>query len=290
MAARGLWLMALALVAVGCPSFDGFDQGGDAGRNDTADSGTPVAPPQVPTGWKLALDDEFDGDTLGPNWSKGTNLGTFVFSGSTYWEPYIADEGDYGSDSLVKVQNSNLILSLMAAPSPITGPNYGAKSYISGYANTFDKFAFKYGYMEFRIDLPEVADGADTGIWPVLALYNSTYSNDDQIDILESFGQDQTKVQITVPPNNTATSAVTHGYHVVGLLHQPTTIAFYVDDQLVQSFNRTMSSDMATLMGMKATSAAIHGMPQPAPANWPGGINGPRTADLKIDWVHVWTP
>jgi hypothetical protein len=26
------------------------------------------------------------------------------------------------------------------------------------------------------------------------------------------------------------------------------------------------------------------------PANWPGGVNGPMTADFKVDWVHVWTP
>ena len=83
---------------------------------------------------------------------------------------------------------------------------------------------------------------------------------------------------------------MTPGYHVLACLHEASTIAFYVDNKLVQSFSQSMSSNMAILMGMQLGSSAFGWLPGPMPSNWPGGIHGPMTADLKIDWVHVWTP
>jgi beta-glucanase (GH16 family) len=259
------------------------------GGSDAADSGAPVPPPQVPTGWTLALDDEFDGTTLGPDWGVGTNLKTFVDDGVTYWNPYQPDEAEYLTASMVTVQDSNLILSTEAASSPISGP-YGSKSYIAGYVTSYGKFQFQYGYIEFRMEMPDVASGSATGLWPALWLLNSTYANSDEIDVLESYGGDQTAIQMTAQPSNSADDTITPGYHILAVLHQPTTISFYVDNKLVKAFTQSMSSEMAILMGLQLGSAAFGWLPGPMPANWPGGIHGPMTADFKIDWVHVWTP
>jgi beta-glucanase (GH16 family) len=252
------------------------------------DGGSPVAPSQVPSGWTLALDDEFNGTTLGPDWSVGTNLGTFVDDGITYWKPYQSEEAEYLTASMVAVQDSNLILSTEAS-SPISGP-YGTKSFIAGYVTSYGKFAFQYGYIEFRVEMPDVAAGSDTGLWPALWLLNSTYANSDEIDVLESYGADQTAIQMTAQPSNSVDATVTPGYHVLAVLHQASTIAFYVDNMLVKSFDQSMSSEMAILMGLQLGSSAFGWLPGPTPSDWPGGINGSMTADLKIDWVHVWTP
>ncbi len=271
------------------------DAGGssDGGVKETGggsgDGGTPAAPSQVPAGWKLALDDEFNGSTLGSNWSVGTNLTSFVDNGITYWNPYQSEEAEYLTSSMVAVQDSNLILSTEAS-SPVTGPSYGSKSYIAGYVTSYGKFAFQYGYIEFRMEMPDVAAGSNTGLWPALWLLNSTYANSDEIDVLESYGADQTAIQMTAQPSNSVDDTITPGYHILGVLHEATTISFYVDNKLVKAFTQSMSSEMAILMGMQLGSSAFGWLPGPTPSDWPGGINGPMTADFKVDWVHVWTP
>jgi beta-glucanase (GH16 family) len=270
-------------------SHDGAAADVGSARGDSGDAGPPVAPPQVPSGWTLALDDEFNGSTLGPNWSVGTNLTSFVVDGTTYWNPYQPDEAEYLTGSMVAIQDSNLILSTEAS-SPITGPTYGTKSFIAGYVTSYGTFAFQYGYIEFRMEMPDVAAGDATGLWPALWLLNSTYANSDEIDVLESYGEDQTAIQMTAQPSNSVDATVTPGYHILAVLHQPTTISFYVDNTLVKEFTQSMSSEMAILMGLQLGSSAFGWLPGPMPANWPGGINGPMTADFKIDWVHVWTP
>ncbi len=274
---------------------DSGSGGSDAGGSVVGDSGTspgdggpPAAPSQVPSGWKLALDDEFNGNTLGPDWGVGTNLGTFVDNGTTYWKPYQSQEAEYLTASMVTVQDGNLVMSVEGSAA-VSGP-YGSKSYVAGYVTSYNKFAFQYGYVEFRVEMPDVAAGKDTGLWPALWLLNSTYANSDEIDVLETYGADQTAIQMTAQPSNSVDDTVTPGYHVLAVLHQASTIAFYVDDKLVKSFNQSMSSNMAILMGMQLGSSAFGWLPGPMPSNWPGGIHGTMTADLKIDWVHVWTP
>jgi hypothetical protein len=267
----------------------GGGKGSDGGSTG-GDGGALVVPPQVPAGWKLALDDEFDGTTLGSAWGVGTNLTSFTDNGVTYWNPYQSQEAEYLTGSMVKVENSNLVLSTEAS-SAVTGPSYGTKNYIAGYVTSYGKFAFQYGYIEFRMEMPDVAAGSMTGLWPALWLLNSTYANSDEIDVLESYGGDQTAIQMTAQPSNQVNATITvGGYHVLGVLHQQSTIAFYVDNKLQKSFNQSMSSEMAILMGMQLGSSAFGWLPGPMPTNWPGGINGPMTADFKVDWVHVWTP
>ena len=254
----------------------------------SGDGGPPAAPSQVPSGWTLALDDEFNGSLLGPAWTVGTNLGSFVDNGTTYWKPYQSQEAEYLTSSMVTLHDSNLVLSTEAS-SPVTGP-YGSKSFIAGYVTSYGKFQFQYGYAEFRIEMPDVAAGSQTGLWPAVWLLNSTYANSDEIDILESYGADQTAIQMTAQPSNSVDATITPGYHVLAVLHEASTISFYVDNKLVKAFTQSMSSEMAILMGMQLGSSAFGWLPGPMPTNWPGGVNGPMTADFKVDWVHVWTP
>jgi beta-glucanase (GH16 family) len=262
---------------------------GSSGRGSSGDGGAPVAPPQVPAGWKIALDDEFNGDTLGPNWALGTHKSTFTDNGTTYWTT-INGESGYVTASMVKVQDGNLILSA-AAHAPISGPE-GTKSYVFGYVTSFDKFTYQYGYIELRVLNAAVAAGSTTGLWPALWTYRNDWSTPphDEIDVFESFCNDQRDIQMTAQPSNRVKATVTTGvYHTFGALHKEDgTIAFYIDDKLQMSFSQTIQSEMAILMGMQLGRGDW--CAAPAPDTWPGGINGPMTADIKVDWVHVWTP
>jgi beta-glucanase (GH16 family) len=272
----------------------GAGHDGGASKSDsgapTDDGGAPVAPPQVPAGWTLALNDDFDGPTLSANWGVGTNLSPFTVNGTEYWEPYTPQEAEYLTGSQVSLASSTLSLTAMSAPAPVTGPKNGTKSFISGYVTTYGKFQFQYGYIEYRAKMPDCTAGSMTGLWPALWLLNSTYANSDEIDVVESYGADQTSIQMTAQPSNSVTLTITPGYHVFAVLHTATTIAFYVDNQLQKSFTQSMSSEMAILMGLQLGSSALGWISPPVPSNWGGGVDGPMTADLDIDWVHVWTP
>src|SRR5262245_59483485 len=120
---QGFFLMrslVLTMVLIACGDDSITNRGPDAGGNPdgpatadgpgSTDGGTVMRPPQVPAAWKLALSDDFDGTSLRSPWNVGTGLGHFTVQGSEYWKPY-NDEPDYMKDSMVRVQNSTLILS-----------------------------------------------------------------------------------------------------------------------------------------------------------------------------------
>ena len=268
-------------------SGSGSNSGSSSGSQD---AGPPSTPAAVPSDWSLVLDDEFDGTTLKSYWQTGTNLTSFACGSDTCWTTYIPAEGEYLTDSMVSVQDETLILSTMKAASPIDGPQ-GTKDYISGYVVSYDRFHFDTGYIEFRVLLPQVASGANTGLWPALWLYNNDWNPHEEIDVLESFGLDQSTIQSSLSPNGQdVVSPFSPGWHTVATYHDPTKIAFYVDNKLAQSFDQVQVAEYAILMGEQLSSSQITWQPPPDPTTWPGGIHGAQTADLKVDWVHVWAP
>jgi hypothetical protein len=261
-----------------------------------AEAGAPTAPPQVPSGSKLALNDDFTSPTLGLPWNIGTDQGSFLFEGTTYYDCWVPAEAEYPTASMVKTGASGLVLSVMVS-SPIVG-DQGSKSFISGYVNSYGNFAFQYGYLEIRARLPAATPGTQTGLWPALWLFNSTYANVDEIDLVESFGGDQTSIGMTVHDaainaiNSTGdqvTVTITTGYHVFGVLHEASSISFYVDNHLEKTFNVALASEMAINMGVQLGNATLGWISGPVPANWGSGIHGAHAPDMDVDWVHVWT-
>jgi beta-glucanase (GH16 family) len=226
----------------------------------------------------------------------GTGLGTFNFNGTNYWFPYIDKESEYLAASQVNVQQSNIIFT--ARPSaPIAGKD-GTKNYISGYVTSHGKWSFQYGYIEIRAKMPSCTAGSQTGLWPALWLLNSTFSNQDEIDILESFGGDQSNFQMSVHNNALNSSSqnphvfvnISPGYHTFGVMHLADSISLYVDNKFIQTFNYALPSHMAINLGLQLGNSSMGWISSPVPSNWGGGIQGSNTADLDLDWVHVWTP
>jgi hypothetical protein len=91
------------------------------------------------------------------------------------------------------------------------------------------------------------------------------------------------------PVNNNWT---TGAYHTVGMLHTDSTVAFFIDNKMVGSTSMNLPDTMYILMGLQLGSVNFKDgfSTDPVPSTWPGGINGPMTADLRIDWVHLWKP
>ena len=269
----------------------------EAGRSES-DGGSSSTPTQVPAGWKLALDEDFTGSSLDKYWNMGTNQGSFAYGGTTYYDCWIPAESEYPTASMVAVADSTLGLSVMASASPVVG-DQGTKSYISGYVNTYGNFAFQYGYIEIRAELPAAEAGSMTGLWPALWLFDSTYASQDEIDIVESFGGDQTSIGMTVhnaainKTNSTGDQVVvkiTPGYHVFGALHQASSVSFYVDDKLEKTFDDALPGTLAINLGMQLGNASMGWISGPEPSNWGSGTHGAHAPDLNVDWVHVWTP
>jgi beta-glucanase (GH16 family) len=149
--------------------------------------------------------------------------------------------------------------------------------------------------------MPSCTPGSQTGLWPALWLYNADFANQDEIDILESFGGDQSNFQMSVhtnalnadpstAPNTHVLVNITPGYHTYGIMHLADAISLYVDNEFIQTFNYALPSKMAINMGLQLGNSSMGWISGPVPSNWGGGIQGADTADLDVDWVHVWTP
>jgi beta-glucanase (GH16 family) len=96
----------------------------------------------------------------------------------------------------------------------------------------------------------------------------------------------------TQTSNQSSSVSITPGYHTYGVLTLPSAnaVSFYVDNNLVHTYADSLPAPMMILMGLQLGNASMGWISGPVPANWPGGIDGPNTADMDVDWVHVWTP
>ncbi len=144
--------------------------------------GTSGERPPPMTGYRLALNEEFDGDTLDTtlwNDQRTDSIDEEDPENPAMSRPFNTDEGAaYGPDN-VSVGDGLLSLALRDTPAPhASAANYERST---GMVNTKGKFAFKYGYVETRAWVPEAM-----GSWPTFWIMPST---DDQwppeIDIFE---------------------------------------------------------------------------------------------------------
>lgn len=126
-------------------------------------------------GWKLLWQDDFSGPTLNTrNWSVVNDAGGYQNAslrlGTQYWTP-----------SALSIANG--MLTITAQPQSV-----GGKAYVSGALTTENKFAFKYGRVDIRANMP-YGDGLWTAFW--LLPVGQTIKSDttQEIDMLEYLGQ-----------------------------------------------------------------------------------------------------
>ncbi len=152
----------------------------------TIDDGNCLSANQVPAGYLLHWNDEFNGDTLN---SKYWNI-------ETWWA------GAYNNElqSYTKSQN-NIILNngyLYLRAQKETPFNPNQPGYTSGRITTKDKVEMQYGYWEIKAKLP-----SGIGTWPAIWMLNSKidsipWPNSGEIDIMEHVGYDENRVFFSI--------------------------------------------------------------------------------------------
>ncbi|VXB98868.1 Laminarinase [Flavobacterium sp. 9AF] len=124
--------------------------------------------------------------------------------------------------------------------------NYDGKTYTSTRITTKGKKEFQYGRIETRAKLP-----IGTGLWPAFWMLGSNISEVGwpkcgEIDILEYIGKEPSQVFTslhtqdshgnTINTKKTKIDGIEEGFHVYAIDWDKNKIAFYVDDNLVYTF------------------------------------------------------
>jgi beta-glucanase (GH16 family) len=154
--------------------------------------------------------------------------------------------------------------------------------YTSGMVDTYKKFSFQYGYVEWRAELP-----TGQGFWPALWLMPENNSWPPEIDALEVVGNQPDIGNYTYhPPSpqpsqgfDTKISGLSSGWHTFGVDWEPGRITWYVDgNQVAKTTYDVTSLPMYLVMNLAVGGA------------WPGypDASTPFPSSLNIDYVRVW--
>ena len=210
----------------------------------------------------------------------------------------------------VYIENGSLILE--ARDETFTGAGV-TREFTSARVNTQGRFAFKYGTLEARIQLPDTADG----LWPAFWMLGNNFPgvawpNCGEIDILESgaeagilAGTQNELINCAIHYSNAAdeyefnaewinTSDVIPGltdlsadYHLYKVDWTPTDLTFYIDD--VQFATWDISAPHFAEYHQPhfpILNVAIGGWNY-VKINEPSGITAPFPAQMKIDWIRL---
>jgi beta-glucanase (GH16 family) len=232
----------------------------------------------------LLLDESFSGTGLNPNrWSPcyhwATDGCTNLSNNELEW--YVPEQ--------VKVSDG--VLSLEADRRTVIGIDDRPFDYVSGLISgaspDADLFAFKYGYVESRVHLPN-----GQGLWSALWMLPTTRESKPEVDIFETIGEEPDAVQM-----HTHWSAdgedhqrghkwhsgddLTEGWHTFGLQWEPNSLTWYVDGEArwrVTDPDQIPHEDMYLV-----TNLAVGGALTKTP-----NADTPFPSSLKVDYIRVW--
>ena len=199
---------------------------------------------ELPGGWKLIWNDEFDAPAGSPpDPAKWTfDLGGEGW-GNQEWEYYTDQPENAATDGA----GSLVIRAIEVAEDDTRSLNcwYGPCKYTSARILTRERFDFTYGRVEARLKLPY-----GNGIWPAFWMLGSDiaavgWPNCGEIDIMENIGREPDKVYGTVHgPGYSGANGISHSYalpagqtfkddfHVFALEWDEAEIRWYMDDEL----------------------------------------------------------
>ncbi len=201
------------------------------------------APAELPGGWKLIWNDEFDAPAGSPpDPAKWTfDLGGEGW-GNQEWEYYTDQPENAATDGA----GSLVIHASEVAEDDTRSLNcwYGPCKYTSARILTRERFDFTYGRVEARLKLPY-----GNGIWPAFWMLGNDiaaagWPNCGEIDIMENIGREPDKVYGTVHgPGYSGANGISHSYalptgqtfkddfHVFALEWEEAEIRWYMDDE-----------------------------------------------------------
>ena len=242
-------------------------------------------------------------------WSEEFNSGSLP--NSEIWSYDTGDSGwgnaelqDYTtSSSNVKVENGNLVITAIKSGNYIS----------SGRIKTIDKFHFKYGTVEARIQTPDL----ENGLWPAFWLMGNNYSQVGwplcgEIDVMEmgsasaiSDGVINRRVssaahwhpqgdypQYTYSRSRTMLSDIDNTYVIYRMEWTPTEIKTYINNQWIWTIDTTPSDlFMFQESFFFILNLAVGG-------NYPGiwnksqitALNGSNNyqAEYKVDYIRIY--
>jgi beta-glucanase (GH16 family) len=303
-------VLALATVLAGIGACSGGSGGG-------APSSPPLSsPPPPPTAINvntpnptLTTADNFavsPGDTLTLVWSDEFDAAvldpeTWFFEqgdGSQYGIPgWGNNELQWYLPDSALIENGRLVITARKEVS-------NDRNYTSARINTRDRFAFRYGRIEARIQLP-----GGQGIWPAFWMLpqDNVYGGwaaSGEIDIMEAVnlgeagnnlvhgtihyggewpGNAYSGNEYVVPSN------ATENFHVYAIEWDPTEIRWYVDDVLYSMKNHWSSSAAAFPAPFDQHFHILFNVA--VGGNWPGAPNSDTVfpVTMQVDYVRVYS-
>ena len=290
---RRTWLLLVLTVVTACgavmaapraadgsgtPERTAADGSGTPERTAAAGSGTPertaAAGSRTPeptwapdAGYRLIFDDEFNGTKLGSDWTPG-------WLGAGITGPVNSMETAAYSSANVTEKGGTLNLTL--ARTPVTSSR-GAYPYTGALVTTRGHFTFTYGYVEWRVYLPESAGGL-VADWPALwADGTGTWPSTGELDVMEGLNGNAAGHFISSSGSaGVFTTGPIHGWHTFGAAWQQGMVTYYYDGQQVGAITKDITGDPMFLV-MDNTIAAT----SPSASSYP--------AVMRVDWVRVWS-
>jgi len=241
----------------------------------TLNTETRTASPPQSQYWDIIFSDEFDDNSINTlKWTevvsdRGTSYVPWSWSPSNIWE-------NTSGDLVIRCRDD------------------GDGTFSTGCLQSYNKFDFKYGYIECRMKLPDKDKGHQGAFWlqtyPGVGQVGNEANDGAEIDIMEAPKKtDNYKVTIhwdgygsEHKSNGSWVNAqgIHSGYHVFGCEWSPAYLKFYYDGQLVWTeTNVDHISDVAEFIRL---SVGI--------LNWCDGDvrNGGLPTYTKFDWVRVY--
>jgi beta-glucanase (GH16 family) len=214
----------------------------------------------------LVFDDEFSGSSLDfANWDTCYRTGICTNASSHEQEWYYSNQCQVSGGELHLVAQRQ---------------DDSTYPYRSCVVTTDKKFAFTYGYVQIRAQMP---DGQS--LWPALWLVPSDYSWPPEVDIMEMLGQaTHTLVMTYHAPNYQRPQGYFYGadltgWHTYGLAWAAGLLTWYLDGQEV--FHTT--DDVSAKSMYLIMNLAVGG-------TWAGMVSSgtPASASMNVDYVRIW--
>ncbi len=246
-----------------------------------ADRSTPSLKSDPKT-WELVFSDEFNttGNIDNSKW-------IYCFRSGAPWARFLTATPNYaftnGGNLVLKMDN-NVI-------------NGDDVPYHSGGIQTAKKFSFIYGKVEVRAKFKQ-GQGSWPAIWmlPEKPVSCGNWPNSGEIDIMEHLNYESVTHQTIHNRKVTSSdggSSATHrsaladtGYNTYGIIWNPASIQFYVNNILEYTYEKTESATFRDWPFDKPFYLILN---QSGGAGWPGPItNIDLPFVMEVDWVRVY--
>jgi beta-glucanase (GH16 family) len=236
-----------------------------------------------PTKGKLLFNESFDGSSLdSQRWSPCYH---WSISGCTNLSN---NELEWYVPEQVKVDDGTL--SLEAKRQSVIGLDDHRFDYVSGMISGKSPertlYAFKYGYVESRVRVPE-----GKGLWSAFWMLPSTGESEPEVDIFEFVGEKPDEITMHTHwledgkdlqhGSKFRGPDFTVGWHTFGLEWKPNSLTWYVDDVArwrVTDVKQIPQEDMYLIANL-----AVGGRFTKSPDD-----STPFPSSMKVDYIKVW--